>query len=237
MQANTSFWTEYALYRPPQVSQSRTIVDLGCGNGTYASLLAEAFPRSSVTGVDPDPDLIAYGQNRPHPKNLKLINGDFTALETFDRIDLLISRLVTMYVKQPEGIASWAKTKAQDVVIIDAADDLYEVFPDLPLFAEAQSKNNKRIEATGGNRDVVNRTEKIWTDAGFRLRRTHDIIVQNVPSINKYYLHHMMLLHAHVATDSPPTLELMQEIFEWSLKSDSYLQYGLRARHFNNPDT
>jgi SAM-dependent methyltransferase len=55
------------------------IVDLGCGHGLFAQLLARAEPARSVIGVDLDARKIALAQTLKLP-NLRFIAGDVTAV-------------------------------------------------------------------------------------------------------------------------------------------------------------
>lgn len=40
------------------------IVDVGCGTGSLALLLARVEPRASIVGVDPDPDVLAAARKK-----------------------------------------------------------------------------------------------------------------------------------------------------------------------------
>lgn len=75
-----------------------TIVELGCGAGAGLVALAGAFPRCTVTGVDPDPTSIAIARNRIEEAGLservhaeEMRAEDLTSQDTFDFIYTQIS--------------------------------------------------------------------------------------------------------------------------------------------------
>jgi ubiquinone/menaquinone biosynthesis C-methylase UbiE len=51
----------YVAPRPDDV-----IVDVGCGTGSLALLLARAEPRARIVGLDPDPDVLAVARRKAH---------------------------------------------------------------------------------------------------------------------------------------------------------------------------
>lgn len=232
-QAEASFWIERGLFDFARFRDARTILDFGCGNAAYTSLLAAAFPLTVFIGVDANRELLDRAFSRSSRSNIKLEHGSIDSLDGMQP-DVLLSRLVTMYLSDPRKLADWASAHVKDAIIIDAADDLFSVFPPLPLFAATERANEERIRRLGGDRTVVDQVTTIWTSAGFRLEREHDIIVQSTAPMGKEAMHHMVVLHAELATETRATPELMKEVFNWSLNQHSYLQYGLRARHFVN---
>jgi len=51
----------YVAPRPDDV-----IVDVGCGTGSLALLLAHVEPRARIVGLDPDPDVLAVARRKAH---------------------------------------------------------------------------------------------------------------------------------------------------------------------------
>lgn len=57
------FWTREGKWRPMFVAQinaaaGETIIDVGCGTGTLATLLKQAAPGANIIGIDPDPEVL-----------------------------------------------------------------------------------------------------------------------------------------------------------------------------------
>ena len=82
------------------------IVDLGCGPGTLARLVAAAQPRAEVVGVDPDPVMLARAARTAAPDGLRFVRADATALPDtapFDRpFDACVSSLMFHHLTSPE---------------------------------------------------------------------------------------------------------------------------------------
>lgn len=57
---------------------ARSILDVGCGTGTFACMLARRG--LDVTGVDPAGASLAVAQGKPHSDRVRWINGDATTL-------------------------------------------------------------------------------------------------------------------------------------------------------------
>lgn len=57
-------WTREQVWRPALLDQvgprdGETILDVGCGTGTFAIMLKQAAPSARVIGLDPDPQILA----------------------------------------------------------------------------------------------------------------------------------------------------------------------------------
>lgn len=233
MQAEMSFRQELALYQFEDFESARTILDVGCGNASYARLLAIAYPDKQIVGIDPDAALLQCGRSRSMPANLRLLQGTVVDLPRDLNPDVMICRLVSMYLSDPLSLACWAADHLKHAIVIDAADDLFTVTPPMPLFAATETANEERIRRMGGDRSIVNRVEEIWESVGFRVTNRSDILVQSTAPTARLAMHHMVRLHAELAVGNPLTPELIEEIFAWSLHPGAYLHYGLRTRRFS----
>lgn len=72
-----------------QHAQGTSILDMACGCGYGTFLLAQQHPEKQVTGVDLDPEAIAYAQQHYQSDNLQFICANaeqFSALQPFDTI-------------------------------------------------------------------------------------------------------------------------------------------------------
>lgn len=87
------------------------IVDVGCGAGVAARLLASSFPKASVTGIDPSDRAIAAA--RADAANADLANltyeqGTFDDLDRFGPVDLLVTLDVLHDLPRPDDAISAA---------------------------------------------------------------------------------------------------------------------------------
>ncbi len=86
------------------------IVDVGCGTGVAARVLAESFPEASVTGIDPSARAIAAARSDPraaHLANLGYEQGAFDDLHRFGPADLIVTLDVLHDLARPdEAIAA-----------------------------------------------------------------------------------------------------------------------------------
>ncbi len=235
-QAKASFGFEQRLFESEAFQSAVCVVDLGCGNASYAASLASAYPQKKIIGVDPDRDLIERARQRSLPANLDLINGTIDDVPAEIEIDFLLARLMMMYVPAPEEVANAVYARVPEVLVVDAADDVFSVRPPVPLFAETLKANESRIKKLGGSRDMESRTLQIWSDSGYRLEAEETILVQSSALAMKPVMHLLMLLNAELVVGTPLNPELLSELHGWVFDPCSYLQYGLRARRFRRDE-
>src|SRR4051812_39702608 len=65
-----------ALYVAPRPDE--VILDVGCGTGSLARLLAEVEPRARIVGVDPDPAVLALARKKA--PSVRFVEGRGDAL-------------------------------------------------------------------------------------------------------------------------------------------------------------
>jgi len=89
---------------------ARSLIELGCGPGFYASAFAAIHPQLRVTGVDRAPRQVALARQRAHDPNVRFVVGDARVLAeptgAYDRV--LASRLL-MVVPEREAVLAEAR--------------------------------------------------------------------------------------------------------------------------------
>ena len=81
------------------------IIDVGCGAGVAARLLATSFPEAAVTGIDPSARAIAAARDDPRAAglpNLAYEEGGFDDLDEFGPADLLVTLDVLHDLPRPD---------------------------------------------------------------------------------------------------------------------------------------
>ncbi|MCY4665047.1 MAG: class I SAM-dependent methyltransferase [Acidimicrobiaceae bacterium] len=87
------------------------IVDVGCGAGVAARLLASSFPEATVVGVDPSDRAIAAARAEAQAAgldNLTFENGTFDDLNRFGPVDLLVTLDVLHDLPRPQDAVAAA---------------------------------------------------------------------------------------------------------------------------------
>ncbi|MBJ7452102.1 MAG: methyltransferase domain-containing protein, partial [Blastococcus sp.] len=88
------------------VAAPRTVVDLGCGDGSMTALLADRWPAARVTGVDSSPEMLAAAPRRPQ---LGFRSGDVRDWQPQEPVDVLVCNAVLHWVPGHERLlARWA---------------------------------------------------------------------------------------------------------------------------------
>jgi len=102
--AAIALMTRETVWRAALVAQlaprdGETIVDVGCGTGTLATLIKAAAPGADMIGIDPDPEVLDRARSKALSRGadvdfLQGFAGDVAELIGRDRADKVVSSLV-----------------------------------------------------------------------------------------------------------------------------------------------
>ncbi len=102
------------------LSNGQSILDLGCGWGSFSLWAAEKFPQSSITGVSnsaPQRLWIEAEAKRRSLINLKIITADMNTFDTGEHFDRIVSVEMLEHMKNYgrlfKKIFSWMKPEAK----------------------------------------------------------------------------------------------------------------------------
>ena len=85
----------------------RTVVDLGCGEGSLTASLAQRWPGARVTGVDSSPEMLAAAVAAAGPVTFEL--GDVRDWAPAGPVDVVVGNAVLHWVPEhPELMTRWA---------------------------------------------------------------------------------------------------------------------------------
>jgi trans-aconitate 2-methyltransferase len=86
------------LVRRIELSAPTNIIDLGCGPGNSAAVIAERWPQARITGLDNSPEMIAAAR-KTQPQNNWIV-GDITTWAQADEqlFDLIVSNAAMQWV-------------------------------------------------------------------------------------------------------------------------------------------
>ena len=85
---------EIALFKRLELNSTGALLDIGCGDGRITAQMADALPEWTVTGLDPNHEMLALANESFDRPNLRFIHSTLDQLPpdaTFDTITLLNS--------------------------------------------------------------------------------------------------------------------------------------------------
>lgn len=108
-----------------RLTAGATVVDIGCGAGVAATVLAEAYPATTVIGIDPSTHAIEAAAARAAEaglENLTFRTGSFDDLADLDDVDLLLTLDVLHDLPRPGAAVRAARSCLADDGVWFVAD-------------------------------------------------------------------------------------------------------------------
>ena len=108
-----------------RLTAGASVVDIGCGAGVAATAIAEAYPASTVIGMDPSPHAIEAAAEHAVEAgldNLSFRAGTFDDLDRLDGVDLLLTLDVIHDLPRPGAAVRSARSCLADDGVWMVAD-------------------------------------------------------------------------------------------------------------------
>jgi SAM-dependent methyltransferase len=165
-------------------------LDVGCGTGTFAELIAEQCAPIEVHGVDPSEGQLAFARMRRGARNLAFVQGDAMALPFAPkRFDSAVMALVIFFVPDPaKGIAEMARVvRPGGWVAAYAWDVLGGGFPFDPIWEETRAAGVTPLLPPNPSAGGLEALRGLWTSAGLEAVETREIAVERTFSTFEDY--------------------------------------------------
>jgi SAM-dependent methyltransferase len=166
-------------------------LDVGCGTGAFAELLAERCAPTEVQGVDPSEGQLAIARTRSRTCGAAFLQGDAMALP-FEpqRFDAAVMALVIFFVPDPrKGVAEMARVvRPGGWVAAYAWDVLCGGFPFDPIWEGIRAAGETPHLPPNPSASGLEALRDLWTVGGLQAVDTCEIVVERTfPSFEKYW--------------------------------------------------
>jgi SAM-dependent methyltransferase len=206
--------TFLAWLAPPASSRW---LDVGCGTGAFAALVAERYAPREVQGIDPSEGQLAIARARPVTRGATFLRGDAMALPfTPHRFDAAVMALVIFFVPDArEGVAEMARVvRPGGLVAAYAWDVLGGGFPFDPVWQEIRAAGIAPLLPPNPSVGSLEALRALWAAAGLDGAETREITVERrFDSFEDYWA------TSTITGGVRPTLEAMTMIERDTLKA------------------
>ena len=156
-------------------------LDVGCGNGAFTEMIVERCAPSSVHGIDPSEEQLAYARTRAGSQMAQFRQGDAMALPfADDAFDVAVMPLVIFFVPEPgKGVAEMARVVRNGGMVAAYAWDLPGGgFPYAALQAEMHELGAAVASPPSPDASRMDTLRELWAGAGLEGVETREIIAQ-----------------------------------------------------------
>jgi hypothetical protein len=174
LQAQVLFPIEAPFLKSHGVSDSCSLWDIGCGDGSWLQLFRSAFPNSATTGLDRSPEILGYARKQ-NPGVRFLLADDKNISEVLLRgeFDVALLRFSLQHMSPSTRmriLSGLHSRKAPTRVIAIEGDDRSFVFRPRSDAVQAllEAKGRKQA-AQGGDRHLGSRLPELFSRLGFGL--------------------------------------------------------------------
>ena len=166
-------------------------LDVGCGTGTFAELIAERCEPIEVVGLDPSEGQLAVARRRSDTDKLTFLRGDAMALPFEQRrFDAAVMALVIFFVPEPaKGVAEMVRVvRPGGWVAAYAWDVLGGGFPFDPIWKETQAAGVPPLLPPNPSAGQLEVLRSLWSAAGLQEVEAREIVVERTfPAFEDYW--------------------------------------------------
>lgn len=160
-QANILFQLEAQTFRSSFDGYTDRLLDFGCGNGSFLSLVKDQF--RTVVGLDVNPELMELAKQQ-HPDAEFHCSAGLTTLQVVDLVNEIrptgiLLRLVAQHLAHEEwpmieDLVKYAINQQIRIVIVDVEDSLVEIDPPSREVQRCVDALTDCLQRNGGNRHI-----------------------------------------------------------------------------------
>ena len=156
-------------------------IDVGCGNGAFTELLLQQCDPTTVEGIDPSEEQLAFARGRPAARKAEFRKGDAEALPFADNsFDVATMALVVYFVPDPvKGVEEMMRVVRPSGIVTAYAWDLPRGgFPFEAIWDEMRSLGVTPNQPPSADVSRMEAMLDLWTSAGLAAVETKEIVVQ-----------------------------------------------------------
>lgn len=243
------YQTDFALplelifyYQSQGWLESRSVIELGIGNGYYLSKLIEFFPAKEYKGIDINPFYVESARNRFLTEINRKINISIELQDLFDineKFDCVITRLVVQHLNSIEAFLQQAfriLNPGGTLLIIDSHDSTIFFSPKLPYMEDFLETLRKSEKKHARDRDAAFTIKNVADNFGLQLTKEMLLTIPSTISDNKeMFLNTYKTVFDIVSQDYRIEFDypsLKQELNDWFSYPNSYTQIGLHIASY-----
>lgn len=227
LQVKISADIELALLKDRHLSKAQDVLDIGCGNGCFTAALSDQYPDKQFVGIDVDSELVAFAKTNYCRQNIQYFIESYTN-HTGTGYDVIIARLLVHIIPDRMSFFRWVHSKLNGngtLIIIDADDENFSIYPKPKLLYELDQITNEKIEQIG-KRNTKSVVRDELSACNFKEIRFHTISPNSMTVDKALFLRYMHYVMKIELGDQLP-LSSYKELFDWFNDDDSFVQYGL----------
>ena len=218
---------------------AKSVLDVGCGNGSYIKKIADHFPEKRYIGIDISPELISIAKQENYEQNILFEQGDFYQFENDEKFDVIIMRLIVQHLKGFNPIL------LQAAKLLKPGGSLVIVEPDLEnswnrpatvKFERLLNGINENSQQQQTNRCILSELDNmISTSVDWYTERKSTVSIPYIAPLDDSKLLRLYNLWIDILDDSQvvslPFREVRNELEAWSKRADTYAQIGIIFLH------
>ena len=169
-QIHLTWQSEAAIVSKAQLSDSPTIVEIGCGTGVVLERLQKMYPQSQLIGIDSDERLLEIA--RVGNLDAKLVNADASSTTLpSSSVDLVVMRYLLQHITDPSQVLHEAHRILKpggSCIIFEVDGGLWGISqPHVAELEKIQSKIWSAQFLRGGNRMIGRSLRRLSFAVGF----------------------------------------------------------------------
>jgi len=172
LQAQVLFPIEAPFLESHGVSDSCSLWDIGCGDGSWLHLFRSAFPNSAITGLDRSPEILACARKQNPGARFLLVDENNTS-EVLLRGDFNVALLrfslqhMSSDVRMRTLSALHSRKVPTRVIAIDGDDHSFVFRPASDAIQALLDAKGRKQAALGGDRYIGSRLPELFSRHGF----------------------------------------------------------------------